>query len=82
MRSGAPLSPLRPQAREESMKDLWKVLWSNDSGQGMVEYALIIALVAIGLIAVLVFMRNRTGDVYNAVADSLQAAPTTPYVPK
>ena len=30
------------------MKDLWKVLWSNDSGQGMVEYALIIALVAIG----------------------------------
>lgn len=82
MRSGAPLSPLRPRAREESMKDLWKVLWSNDSGQGMVEYALIIALVAIGLIAVLVFMRNRTGDVYNAVADSLQAAPTTPYVPK
>ena len=64
------------------MKDLWKALWSNDSGQGMVEYALIIALVAIGLIAVLVFMRNRTGDVYNAVADSLQAAPTTPYVPK
>jgi len=76
------LSSLRPRAREESMKDLLKVLWSNDSGQGMVEYALIIALVAIGLIAVLVFMRNRTGDVYNAVADSLQAAPTTPYVPK
>ena len=76
------MSSLRPRAREESMKDLWKGLWSNDSGQGMVEYALIIALVAIGLIAVLVFMRNRTGDVYNAVADSLQAAPTTPYVPK
>ncbi len=64
------------------MKDLWKVLWSDESGQGMVEYALIIALVAIGLIAVLVFMRNRTGDVYQAVADSLKAAPTSSYVPK
>lgn len=63
------------------MQDLWKVLWSDDSGQGMVEYALIIALVAIGLIAVLVFMRNRTGDVYQAVADSLKAAPQTPYKP-
>ncbi len=64
------------------MQDLWKVLWSDDSGQGMVEYALIIALVAIGLIAVLVFMRNRTGDVYQAVADSLKSAPQTPYQPK
>jgi Flp pilus assembly pilin Flp len=63
------------------MKGFWKLLWSNDSGQGMIEYALIIALVAIGLIAVLVFMRNRTGDVYNAVADSLQAAPTSAYTP-
>ncbi len=61
------------------MKDLWKVLWSDESGQGMVEYALIIALVAIGLIAVLVFMRNRTGDVYQAVADSLKSAPTSGY---
>ena len=61
------------------MKDLWKVLWSDESGQGMVEYALIIALVAIGLIAVLVFMRNRTGDVYQAVADSLKSAPTAGY---
>lgn len=64
------------------MQDLWKVLWSDDSGQGMVEYALIIALVAIGLIAVLVFMRNRTGDVYQAIADSLKAAPQNPYQPK
>ena len=30
-------------------------------------------------IAVLVFMRNRTGDVYQAVADSLKSAPTAGY---
>jgi pilus assembly protein Flp/PilA len=63
------------------MKDLVKALWSDDSGQGMVEYALIIALVAIGLIAILVFMRNRAGDVYQAIGDSLQAAPQGAYQP-
>jgi pilus assembly protein Flp/PilA len=64
------------------MKNLLKVLWSDDSGQGMVEYALIIALVGIGLIAILVFMRNRTGDVYQAVSDSLQSAPASAYTPQ
>ena len=64
------------------MQKLLKVLWSDDSGQGMVEYALIIALVAIGLIAILVFMRNRTGDVYQAVSDSLQSAPASAYTPQ
>lgn len=64
------------------MQKLLKVLWSDDSGQGMVEYALIIALVAIGLIAILVFMRNRTGDVYQAVSDSLQNAPNGAYQPQ
>jgi Flp pilus assembly pilin Flp len=48
----------------------------------MVEYALIIALIAIGLIAILVFMRNRTGDVYQAVSDSLQNAPSGAYTPQ
>jgi Flp pilus assembly pilin Flp len=40
----------------------------------MVEYALIIALVAVGLIAVLVTMRTKTGDVFQAVADTLGTA--------
>lgn len=63
------------------MKHLMTSLWSDEAGQGMVEYALIIALVAIGLIAVLVFMRNRTGDVFQAIGDSLQNAPQGAYTP-
>lgn len=64
------------------MTKLLKAFWMDDAGQGMVEYALIIALVAIGLLAILVFMRNRTGDVYQAVSDSLQSAPQGVYVPQ
>jgi len=48
------------------MKQLWQRIWSDDSGQGMVEYALIVGLVAVGLIAVFLFLRNSTGDVLNS----------------
>ena len=63
------------------MRNLLKHLWSDESGQGMVEYALIVALVAIGLIAVFLYLRNSTGDVLDTAGDSLQNAPAASYVP-
>jgi hypothetical protein len=36
--------------------------------------------VAVGLIAVFLFLRNSTGNVLNTAADSLQNTPATPYV--
>ena len=36
-----------------------KALWADDSGQGLVKYALIIALVAVGLIAILLVLRTH-----------------------
>ncbi len=62
------------------MKQLWQRIWSDESGQGMVEYALIVGLVGVGLIAVFLFLRNSTGNVLNTAADSLQNTPSTPYV--
>jgi len=63
------------------MKQLWQRMWSDESGQGMVEYALIVALVAIGLIAVFLFLRNSAGQVLDTAADSLKAQPANGYVP-
>jgi pilus assembly protein Flp/PilA len=54
-------------------------LWSDESGQGLVEYALIIALVAVGLIAILLVLRNSIGNVFNNAAVQLNNAPTNPY---
>jgi Flp pilus assembly pilin Flp len=59
------------------MKQLWQRLSSDDSGQGMVEYALIVGLVAVGLIAVFLFLRNQTGQVLNTAADSLGTNPSS-----
>ena len=54
-------------------------LWSDESGQGLVEYALIIALVAVGLIAILLVLRNSIGNVFNNAATQLNNAPANPY---
>ena len=48
--------------------------WKDESGQGLVEYALIIALVAIGLIAILTLLRNRAGDVFQRSSNELKNA--------
>ena len=61
------------------MRSLWTAFWSNESGQGLVEYALIIALIAVGLIAILLVLRNSIGNVFNNAATTLNNAPATPY---
>jgi pilus assembly protein Flp/PilA len=61
------------------MKSLWQAFWSDESGQGLVEYALIIALVAVGLIAILLVLRNSIGNVFNNAASQLNNAPATAY---
>jgi pilus assembly protein Flp/PilA len=61
------------------MQSLWQRFLSDESGQGLVEYALIIALVAVGLIAILLILRNSIGDVFNNASQALENAPSNPY---
>jgi len=63
------------------MRELWKTLWADESGQGLVEYVLIIALVAIGLFAIIVLFRNAIGDIFNTIKTKLESAPTEDYTP-
>ena len=51
----------------------------DDVGAAMVEYALIIALVAVGLIAILLILRNSIGNVFHNAATQLNNAPKNPY---
>ena len=64
---------------EDVMQAVLREFWNDRSGQGLVEYALIIALVAVGLIAILLVLRNSIGNVFNNTAEQLNNAPTNPY---
>lgn len=63
------------------MLDIFKRFWSDESGQGLTEYALIIALVSIGLIAVLVIFRDAIGKVFDDIAAALQGVSPQSYSP-
>ena len=61
------------------MRALLNSFMNDESGQGLVEYALIIALVAIGLIAILVLFWNSIGNVFNESKNRLNNAPSGSY---
>ena len=55
------------------MKNLVNWFKNEQSGQGMVEYALIIALVAVFLIGGLIALRGGIDGVFNDAADTLNS---------
>lgn len=63
------------------MQVLLTRFWNEDSGQGLTEYALILALISIGLIAVLVIFRDAIGAIFDRIAQVLRGAPNEGYSP-
>jgi Flp pilus assembly pilin Flp len=63
------------------MQDLITRFWNSESGQGLTEYALVIALVSVGLIAVLTLFRDSIGRVFDRITAVLDAAPQNGYTP-
>jgi Flp pilus assembly pilin Flp len=48
--------------------------WRRDEGQALVEYSLILALVAAGLALVLLLFRDTMGNAYGTVGNQVDAA--------
>jgi pilus assembly protein Flp/PilA len=63
------------------MIDLVTRIWNDESGQGLTEYALVIALVSVGLIAVLTIFRDSIGRVFDRITTVLDSAPSSSYTP-
>jgi pilus assembly protein Flp/PilA len=50
--------------------------FARDEGQGLVEYAVIIALIALGAMVALSFLAGGVGNVFEMVTDNLEAIAT------
>ena len=48
-----------------------KRFFEDESGQGMVEYALIIALIAVALIAAVTLLKNRISNIFSSAGDGM-----------
>ena len=53
------------------MKEMMNWIANEEEGQGMVEYALILALVAVGCIAVMNALKGGIGNVFNSATNEL-----------
>lgn len=61
--------------------EMLKRLMIEEEGQTMTEYALLIALIALGLVTVLTAFRNSLGGVFNSMSSSVDNASTIEQVP-
>jgi pilus assembly protein Flp/PilA len=59
------------------MTAVLKAMWNDEAGQGFVEYALIIALVSIGLILALTVLKNSIATIFGRIGNTLNANPST-----
>ncbi len=52
----------------------WRAFCDDESGQDLIEYALIAALVALGSVAALNSVASNIGSAYNSVGSTLTSA--------
>ncbi|ETA81401.1 Flp family type IVb pilin [Youngiibacter fragilis] len=55
--------------------ELFKRLWNDEEGQGMVEYGLIIALVSIAVIGLLIALGGQLGTIFTNITNGLKGTP-------
>ena len=56
------------------MKNMMNWIANEEEGQGMVEYALILALVAVGCIAILGTLKGSINNIFSKAASELNQA--------
>ena len=56
------------------MKQLLRKLATEDSGQDLIEYALVAALVGLGVVVAMKGLKNSVGNSFNGVGNSLTNA--------
>lgn len=51
----------------------WRNWFSQQDGQGMVEYAMIVGLVAVGVIVLLTLLGGQVQDIFTAITNALKS---------
>ena len=57
-----------------NLRELWIRLVKEESGQDLIEYALVAALIGLGAVAGMKTLANNIGNAFNSVGNSLSSA--------
>jgi Flp pilus assembly pilin Flp len=61
-----------PKKEEENMNGLVHSLWSDESGQDIAEYAVMLAVILVIVVGTLRLVGSNTNNVFSSVASTLQ----------
>ena len=53
------------------MVDLWKAFWSDESGQDLVEYAMLLALIALIVVGAVALLGQNIKTTFDTIAAAL-----------
>lgn len=56
------------------MKQLLKQFWQEESGATLVEYAIIVALIAVATITIIGTLQDSISDIFQEISDELDDA--------
>lgn len=56
------------------MVDLWKAFWSDESGQDLVEYAMLLALIALIVVGAVTLLGENVKKTFDDIAAKLPIA--------
>lgn len=56
------------------MKELLNAVWTNDEGQDLAEYGLLLILIAVAVVAAIGLFKNQIINVFNAATNALSGA--------
>ena len=59
------------RAARTGREHLLRAFWQDEQGQGMVEYALVIIVIAIAIIFMLVMMKDQISNFFSNVGNNL-----------
>jgi pilus assembly protein Flp/PilA len=66
--------PRKNERGEINMKQLLKKLVTEDSGQDLIEYALVAALVGLGAVASITALKNSISNTFNSIGSQLASS--------
>jgi pilus assembly protein Flp/PilA len=56
------------------MNNMFTRLWKEEDGQGMTEYGLVLGLIAVGVVAILITMREEITALFNRAVTAIKGA--------
>ncbi|WP_226643715.1 Flp family type IVb pilin [Mesobacillus subterraneus] len=63
------------------MKAKMKALFTEEQGQGMTEYGLVLGVIAVAVVGVLALLREEILDMFTEVTDAVTGRNNTPTTP-